>query len=474
MATANSTLHGRAIAHKMTELGRIRIGDREPDKSGPGTHPHKLDTFRLTSPNSPLLHFAASLYGGNVQPWTGEGAPKDDHGRPTQFELYTTANALDVLIPTFSAAAISFERWSAGGCQVRCTGEFITHSPLDESRIGLACECPPDDQARAELAKAGKACARILRLNVILPDLPGMGGWRLETKGFYATAELMGTLDMLQMAGQEHSIIEAVLRLEARQVKRPGKGKDRGTLKFVVPCLWPKYTPRQLLASAAQRGALLMAPPVQLPAAEQAAQATDALFGDGAGDVFRPPATVLPTELSYVAIKTIEEAHQHGGREIDWIARYWQKMCTRFHVESPAAMPFATLQGLAEEVRAYYATQKPGQEPRDTGKEASSAPDSATETSSESGANLEPASGQKPPSPAEPSWKLTLRAHRDTLAQMAVAGVYTEEARGKIEELVEQIDVALSPLAQGAVSDENGFALASATLEWIDAAEEQV
>ena len=279
--------HGRAIAHKMTELGRLRIGDREPNSSGRGTHPHKLDVFRLTSPNSPLLHFAASVYGGTVRPWIGDGAPQDDHGRPTQFELYTTVNSLDVLIPTFSAVAISFERWSASGCQVRCTGEFITHAPLDEGSIGLECQCPADDRERAALATSGKACTRILRLNVILPDLPGMGSWRLETKGFYATAELMGTLDMLQMAGQEHSIIEAVLRLEQRQVKRVGKGDGKGTLKFVVPCLWPKFTPRQLLASAAQRGALLMEPPAQLSAAEHAAQATDALCGDGAGDVFR-------------------------------------------------------------------------------------------------------------------------------------------------------------------------------------------
>lgn len=251
----------RNLPKKMTELGRIRIGDREPNSSGRGTHPHKLGVFRLTAPNPSLLHFAASTYGGDVRPWVGEGAPKDDHERPTQFELYTTANAMDVLIPTFSAVSVDFEQWSAGGCQRRCTGEEITHCPLQEALIGTACTCPADEQERGEMAKTGKACARILRLNVILPDLPGMGTWRLETKGYYATAELLGTLDMLQMAGQEHQIIEATLRLEERTVKRPGRGEGKGTLKFVVPVLWPKYTPRQIMASAAERGLLLMAPP---------------------------------------------------------------------------------------------------------------------------------------------------------------------------------------------------------------------
>jgi hypothetical protein len=87
-----------------------------------------------------------------------------------------------------------------------------------------------------------------------------MGTWRLECHdAFYATSEVIGTLEMLQMAGQAHTIIEAVLRLEQRMVKRPGKGEGKGTLKFAVPVLWPKYTPRQILAGAQQ--VLLAAPP---------------------------------------------------------------------------------------------------------------------------------------------------------------------------------------------------------------------
>jgi hypothetical protein len=103
-----------------------------------------------------------------------------------------------------------------------------------------------------------------------------MGVWRLETKGYYATAELMGTLDMLQMAGQEHSIIEAVLRLEQRTVKRAGKGEGKGTLKFAVPVLWPKYTPRQMLAGAAH--VLLAAPPA--PAQTLLTEAITDLYGE--------------------------------------------------------------------------------------------------------------------------------------------------------------------------------------------------
>lgn len=252
----------RTLPRKLSELGRIRIGDRESNPSGKGTHPHKLAEFRLTSPNGPLLHHAAALYGGEVRPWAGEGAPIDDYGRPSQFELYTTVNSIDVLIPTMSALTLWYEQWTLAGCQRRCDGVTIQSCPMKEALEGTPCTCPPDDVVRADQAKTGKACARILRLNVLLPDLPGMGTWRLETKGFYATAELLGTLDLLRESGAEHHIIEAALRLEQRTVKRPGRGDGKGTLKFVVPVLWPKYTPRQLLAGAAN---VLLAPPAPVP-----------------------------------------------------------------------------------------------------------------------------------------------------------------------------------------------------------------
>src|SRR5262245_8394562 len=113
----------RSIQKKLTELGRLRIGDREANSSGKGTHPHKLTHFRLTSSNRSLLLFAAETYGGEVEAWDDEWAPHDEHGRPTHHELYTTTDAIDVLIPTFSAVSLSFERWSASGCQQRCNGE---------------------------------------------------------------------------------------------------------------------------------------------------------------------------------------------------------------------------------------------------------------------------------------------------------------------------------------------------------------
>ena len=316
----------RLLPKKLAELGRLRIGDQEPTGKG-GKRPHKLDKFRLTSGNKPLLHCAAQLYGGEVRPW-------DDAPNGNQWELYTDANSLDVLIPTASAVSVQYETWSRSGCMLRCTGDFVTHSTQPE-QVGGECLCPQDEQQRTDQAKDGKACARILRLNVLLPDLPGMGCWRLETKGFYATAELLGTLEMLQETGLGHTVIEAVLRLEQRSVKREGK-----TLRFNTPVLWPKYTPRQLLAGS--HTALLAAPqPNATPLAVGEPHKTLAdHIADVSGDPL-PPRPSLATAQASAVGQEITAGLGALGLTTDRQDRYWQKVAQKYPDLTPAALAIA-------------------------------------------------------------------------------------------------------------------------------------
>lgn len=319
----------RELPKKLSELGRIRIGWQEPNKSGKGRHPAKLSQFRLTSSNAPLLHFAARLYGGEVHPW-------DDGPAPGIFELFTQANSIDVLIPTASAVSISYEIWSGGGCQRRCTGETVLLCE-DATRISTPCMCPLDELVRTEQAKQGLACARILRLSVLLPDLPGMGVWRLESKGYYATAELLGTLEMLGGAGMDHRIIEAVLRLEARSDKREGKPRH-----YMVPVLWPKYTPRQLLAGGAHA---LLAPAESQPSweSQKTLQAhIDDLYGDRGADISaskprETKAMVAPVGESLLA-KSITAMMESVGMDDEGIAQTWKRWEVKYGDFSPGVL----------------------------------------------------------------------------------------------------------------------------------------
>ena len=111
-----------------------------------------------------------------------------------------------------------FELWSGGGCVRRCDGEC--QAPSEEP-----CVCDPE----------ARECKPTTRLSVLLDDVPGTGQFRLESHGFYAASELSGSFELMgriaEATGQ--AILPATLRIDHREVKRPGEA----TRNFTVPVL---------------------------------------------------------------------------------------------------------------------------------------------------------------------------------------------------------------------------------------------
>jgi Recombination directionality factor-like len=213
------------IQRQLVELGRIRTGDQVEFQDGSGTtkrRPRKLETFRLTSASRELVAAAAALYGGEPRAW-GD-----------QWEVVVTAESIPVMLPPGQALSQWYELWSGGGCQRRCDGarQVLVDEP---------CVCPPDKAERAQLASRGAACKPTTRVNLILPELPGLGVWRIESHGYYAAMELAGAAEYLSMATSVGHRIPARLRLVKRQVKRPTIGKDGKatvqTRNFAVPTI---------------------------------------------------------------------------------------------------------------------------------------------------------------------------------------------------------------------------------------------
>lgn len=238
------------LQQQQAQVGRIRLGHKVAGQKG--ERPEKLDRFRFTSPQRSLIDAVAGMYGGKVEPWDNDGK--------AEWQVTSTATALRVLIPPRPVTQW-YELWSGAGCQRRCDGETETIS-------GDACKCPLDAMERAELAGKGKACKATTRLKVMLPDVPGLGVWRLDSHGFYAAIELPSTAEFLGAVTDQGGYIRATLALEPRTVKRPGQG----IRSFFVPALHVEMTPEQLIAGAGtaiagtaaralQAGASAAAPP---------------------------------------------------------------------------------------------------------------------------------------------------------------------------------------------------------------------
>lgn len=212
------------LQRSFMEVGRIRIGMQVP--AGKGTRPARLETFRLTSPDKSRIEAAQQLYGGKVEEWQ---APSGK-----QWQIVSDVNTLPVLVPPIADLALSqwFELWSGAGCQRRCdtVREIINETD---------CLCDP----------GVRECTPHTRLCLLLPDLPGLGVWRLDTQGYHAAKELgLSVENILKIYGNRGDLHPAQLRLDQRIVKRPGQT----TKRFAVPMLDITESPNELLRRSAE------------------------------------------------------------------------------------------------------------------------------------------------------------------------------------------------------------------------------
>ena len=103
---------------------------------------------------------------------------------------------------------------------------------------------------RADLAKANppQACKLVTRISVMIPDLPGLGVFRLDTGSYYAATEIGDSAALMQVARDKGVFLPAILRIEHRQRVAGGQTK-----KFPVPVLEVLTTFRDLATGAIER-----------------------------------------------------------------------------------------------------------------------------------------------------------------------------------------------------------------------------
>lgn len=242
------------IQRRHMELGRIRMGEK-----GSKGQPQRLETWRLTSASRDLLESAAAVYGGTVEEWTD--APDKGY-----YQLTTETASLDVMIPPGDAYSQYYELWSGGGCKRRCDG-------VTELLSGLECKCDAEE----------RECKITTRINVMLPQVAGLGVWRLESHGYYAAAELPDMLELLQQVSGGR-IIGGILRIEQRSSKKGGK-----TNRYPVPVL---DLPNITLASLTGGGVVVNAPLLEAgkPPLLTGTDPGEAAFDNGTPPMGPPPA----------------------------------------------------------------------------------------------------------------------------------------------------------------------------------------
>ena len=258
------------IQRRAAEHGRLRTGFTQ------GNGPARSATWIVTSHSEEHVRRAAELWGGQPEPWTPLNSTIG------QWRVITQAPAIEALITPGDPLNQYNELWTKGGCQRRCDGEteLLSRQP---------CLCARQFGEDWHQQKKGVVCSATSRLNVMLPDLSGMGMWRAETHSFYAASEWGGMVDMVLAGTDGRGFVPVTLRIEPRQVVRDGKTK-----KFPVVVVELRgVTPRQALAGPMTAATALdpasgqAVAAIEAPRPDYLAEAEGSLTSDDVRDVWR-------------------------------------------------------------------------------------------------------------------------------------------------------------------------------------------
>jgi hypothetical protein len=196
-------------------LGEIRIGTSVAVPGKDYRKPVRLETFRFTTSEANAAAVAAR-YGGKVAPWSQ---------RKGKWEVITDCKALDVWVPPRGLAVdANMELWDGPKRLRHCDG-------ITEALSGKPCMCPRAEQGSGEAEiraayderkalsklRPPRACKTLTRINVTIPDLPGLTGvWRLNTGSENAAVETGSAGDIMTIARGDGVYLPAVLSIQWR------------------------------------------------------------------------------------------------------------------------------------------------------------------------------------------------------------------------------------------------------------------
>lgn len=192
----------KTLAQALAQVGRIRIGDSVtvPKRGGkPGEtrqQPRKAEAFIFTTTSRVLADWIAAAYNSTVEPWTAQ------RSNVQQWRVVTSLTEVRVIIPPVGTLITQhYELWDGPRCVRRCDGET-------ELIKNTACLCGPRPEGRSQ-------CAPYTRLNLMLvhpttDEIPSLGVWRLDTKGYYAATRLPTQADVIRQTESRRAWLRLV------------------------------------------------------------------------------------------------------------------------------------------------------------------------------------------------------------------------------------------------------------------------
>lgn len=239
---------GLSENRRLPRLGKIRLGVKVPNSSGSGEHPKAVDYFVIPAE---LAADLAKVMGYQGKPEDFKPAeipvmiPMDDeeYWCSQYYKRYSMTRGL-VCKGDGRTARRMIDK-DTGAIADRNTKEVVW-------KDGVPCkgrECP-DYQ--------GKLCQEVMNLQVLMPDVPGLGVWQIDTGSINSIKNVNSAAMMLRVMFGKVWGIPLLLTLEPQEVNNPEDGKKK-TVRVLN--LRIRGTVREINELVAGKSAMLLPAP---------------------------------------------------------------------------------------------------------------------------------------------------------------------------------------------------------------------
>jgi hypothetical protein len=113
-----------------------------------------------------------------------------------------------------------------------CKGDGITASRLTDTASGAMADRDSKVVEMREIECKGRdcpdykqKCKEVMNLQFLLPEIPGLGVWQIDTSSINSIININSMVDLLKSIYKKISMIPLLLTLEPKQVKNPDDSK---------------------------------------------------------------------------------------------------------------------------------------------------------------------------------------------------------------------------------------------------------
>lgn len=198
---------------RMPRLGKVRLGEKvQPEVEGKQPYPRATDFFVVP---------------GEIKDFVGE--------KPKKLNIIFPTEEADKFAQQWLRCYSFTQGLVCKGNGISATRKIdvdtgdIAHSTTSEWVFKDDWGCDPDtcEQYR------DKQCRRVMNLLFMMPDVPGLGCWQLDTTSFYSIVNVNSCLDLIRTICGRISFIPLTLSLEPLEVSPRGITKKTVHVLFL-------------------------------------------------------------------------------------------------------------------------------------------------------------------------------------------------------------------------------------------------